>query len=620
MQPNKGLLSTIFSGYNQYIIPVYQRYYSWDKKNWKHLWEDLMSLYQNKEDSFNTLFMGTLVFVQDASVLKNYNTYNVVDGQQRLLTLSILLIALRNIAKGNGNNRLSDKIDDFLTFKPDFKKYYFRVCPRNRERTSYENLVNKSGDGSGIFKNAIEFFTKCINGSEVSSNDESLEIFFNIISERLEFVNIVLNSRENVYRTFKNLNSGGVDLSEADLIRGFVFENIVMEDQDGFDNSYWKPLEKNFENENGKLNTITFSQFFRYFLMIDGRDVSTDQIFKTFEDDFGTYENSIEYIQSVKYFSDIYNFYLVNNKKYPDPVIDLALKQFRQLNDTSTYAFAMKLIRCFELGKVNAEDFVKIVNIIMSFMIRRLICGEIARSYGSLFSLLSVALNTDPLDNVTNILLEKGYPSDESFIFNLVNTHHSKYYRLILSNIEKIKNPKETVDFSKLQIEHIMPQKISETWMNELGDNYQGLHKTWLNTIGNLTLTGYNPKLYNHDFETKRNIYETSNITITREISKYSKWTEIEIKERGEELSKIIIEMYPIPIGNNNKIIAGKKEKTSKYYGVSFHTGNAKWRAQASKMGTHYSLGYYETQEEAALAYNKKAIELFGSKAKLNDV
>ncbi|MCA9982051.1 MAG: DUF262 domain-containing protein, partial [Anaerolineales bacterium] len=293
MKADNITLQGILNSPNRYIVPVFQRYYSWPEAEWQRLWENLLELAEAEEDRPPSHFMGALVFVPERNQT-DVPSFLIIDGQQRLMTLSLLLCALRNLARSHDFPELAAEITDTYLVHPYRRgDRHFRLYPRQRDRDEYLAILKHSGyrgERTGITEGLAYFFReiKALIPPE-SFTEETLRDFFRLVVTRLEFVYITLD-QENPYRIFKSLNSTGVNLSEADLIRNFVLMAAGTDTavQDAFDDQYWQPLESLFEDERGHLNSHELSTFFRDFLMTNGHYVPRAATFYTFERRYNT--------------------------------------------------------------------------------------------------------------------------------------------------------------------------------------------------------------------------------------------------------------------------------------------------------------------------------------------
>lgn len=413
MKADNITLQGILNSPNRYIIPVFQRYYSWGLPEWSQLWENLLELQHPQEGEVLTHFMGALVFVPEAAT-SNMPTYLVIDGQQRLITFSLLLCALRNVARSSNYAELAAEITDTYLIHP-YRKMpeHFRLFPRQRDREEYLAILKHAAykGERGNITQALIFFLRQIQGLAPEggfSEDELRELFY-LISGRLEFVYITLDD-ENPYRIFKSLNSTGVNLSEADLIRNFMLMEIGNDTaaQDAFDDAYWRPLEEQFVDEKGQLNSRDLSHFFRDFLMADGRYIPLAATFYNFERRYHTETFDVQALTlELRQNAQLYNV-IRGLQSHKNEQINRALHRLRPLNPRTTYPLLLNLLRRVEAKKLSIKEFVNCVVLIGTFLRQRQEADEPSRPYSRWFVAACRALDSQPYDDLCAFLKQKG--------------------------------------------------------------------------------------------------------------------------------------------------------------------------------------------------------------------
>jgi uncharacterized protein DUF262/uncharacterized protein DUF1524 len=534
-------LQGILNSPNQYVIPVFQRYYSWGKENWENLWDDISELFDPDQPT-QTHFMGSLVFVPEKSYPDKVPAFQVIDGQQRMITMSVLLCALRNVAHARKHEALEQEITQTFLVHP-FKRgrEHFRVYPRQRDRDQYIDAINHTDGAQGQIGAALDYFTKQIEQMDGTDSEEGLRRLFSALQSRLEFVHITLEG-ENPYQIFRSLNSTGVDLSEGDLIRNFMFMNVPFSEQDTFDDELWKPLEARFMEADDKINTVLLSSFFRDYLMQRGQYVPPATTFQVFEKRYqGTAGFDPHTIgRQLMHTANLYDM-MRGVRAYPDPKVNAALVKLRQLDSSTAYPLLLNLMRGVEDGQLNQDELARSIELVSGFILRRFICGEQSRSYGRWFVATCANLGDTPIQGLRAFLIGKGFPDDARFksYFVRANLYGSRYARAVLEDLEYEIPDKERAIHANATIEHIMPQTLTETWRAELGPDAERVYAEWLNTIGNLTLSAYNSELQNNSFVSKRKQYAESNINITRQLADYATWTEPDIMNRGQRLAEL---------------------------------------------------------------------------------
>lgn len=544
MKAGELTLQGTLTAQQQYVIPIFQRYYAWDTKQWDELWEDIKEL---SEKPGSRHFMGALVFVpQNTPVTYSFPVYQVIDGQQRIITFSLLLTALRNMCATAGHQQLADEItNSVLVHQYKADQEHFRVYPRQRDRQDFIDAIIGKGKPTNRVGKALNFFTDAIPEIVPDPTPEALRAFYNLLLRGLEFVHINLDA-ENPYKIFRSLNSTGEDLSPADLIRNFVFMSIPIGRQDQFDKDLWTPLELRFTNGKNEVNAKLVSSFFRDFLMVTGEHIAPADTFEVFE---GRYKNADAFrlVAELTSAAKLYD-YIRGAVAQPNPKMNLVLMKLRQLDSSTAFPLILRLFGMLEAQRISTDQFIECVESISGFIFRRYVCGENSRAYAKWFVAACNAVNsTDPGGSLERFLTERGsFPPDARFVSALVKfpLYSSKYAFSVLQELETSFGNKEAPDPERATVEHIMPQTLSKEWKEDLGPDARRIHEDWLDTLGNLTFTGYNTGLSNKRFSIKLEGfgdtvgYRKSNFELTKMFLPGTKWGEEEIAKRGQELAE----------------------------------------------------------------------------------
>lgn len=421
MKADNVNLQGILNSPNRYIIPIFQRYYSWGKREWSQLWDNLMELQygsQNPgEGHIETHFMGALVFVPDRRPEYSMPTYQVIDGQQRLITLSVLMCALRNTARAAGYEELAAEINDTLLVHPYKQRdERYRIFPRQRDREEYLAIVEHRslGKNRNQLTEALIWFIRRLEslGHEGNLTEQELRTFFDQTRVGLDFVYITLDE-ENPYRIFKSLNSTGMNLNEADLIRNFMLMSAGTgtADQDKFDDTYWRPLEVKFEDDEDKLNSREFSIFFRDFLMSTGRYIPLSSTFFHFEKTYsGSKFNPRPLTKELQTWADYYNM-IRGIVPHDSKTINRALHKLRRVNNSSTWPLLMRLLSIEADGQLSAAEFEKATGLIDKFVRHMGESESTARSLGRWLAIACKHIDDAPVKNLTAYFQERGYPA-----------------------------------------------------------------------------------------------------------------------------------------------------------------------------------------------------------------
>lgn len=539
MQAKETKLQDIFEGTKQYVIPLFQRTYSWTIKEWDVLWKDLVELCDMENP--RTHFIGSIVNMPTTSVPEGVAKYLLIDGQQRLTTIFILLTLLRNKARETQNNRFADEINNTLLVNQykDGNDHY-KLMPTQVDRSTYQKLI--SGDEfpeDNQITRAYHYFEKKLK--QVKYDPEKIK---KIITNYFSIVSIVLDADDNPYLVFESLNAKGRPLTQADLIRNYFFMRIHIDKQDEVYRLFWQPMQIGLNDD--------LTEYIRHFLMKDGSIVKQSDVYYSLKESVANID-TIDYLVELCRYSEYYK-----RIKYPEFETDPELKKrFVRLNRievTTAYPLLLNIYHYFSENRITKEDFIAILNTLENYLIRRFVCNIATNQLNKIFPSIYPAICSDYPDRIVegfqNILQSKGYPKDNEFF---IRFKESKFYgggdrvaktKLILETLEENFNHKEIVPFDNLTVEHIMPQTLSEWWQNHLGIEWDEVHELYLHTIGNLTLTAYNSELSNDDFNSKKDMLKESHIELNKYFLNLSKWTKSEIEDRADFLAKKALQIW----------------------------------------------------------------------------
>ena len=489
--------------------------------------------------------MGFLVFVPGLAQPGQHTMFHLIDGQQRLTTSSILLAAIRNVARQQGQTELAEEIQQYYLIHPLKKgEQRYRLLPKERDHDSYLSLVSGEGQPTGRMADALAYFEERLT-SLVTDAPERLRAIFDTVCQRLEFMCATLEA-ENAYNIFKSLNSTGIPLGASDLIRNFVFMHVLPDEQDEFDQELWRPIEARFAQADGTLNEEGFSKFFRDFLMSGGRYVPPKETFPIFESryeasDFSPKKLAQSLITSVHHYAVISGQQADTSEQ-----VTHALAGLNVLESSTTYPLLLALFERRMSGTIDSAQLAQCIEMLRGFILRRFICGESSRGYGQMFVRALVKEESDPVATLDAYLLDRGWPDDQQFkvAFVVFPLYQRGYTKEVLEALERGRKHKEPADLQGTQVEHVLPQTLNDAWVTALGEEAERIHADWLHRPGNLTLSGYNQELWNHAFEKKRARYADSNIVITRELETYCHWDEDAIRTRGEKLAEEAVKIW----------------------------------------------------------------------------
>jgi uncharacterized protein with ParB-like and HNH nuclease domain len=412
MKPSIQTLGQILYSPSQYIIPVFQRNYRWEKPQWDKLWDGLQEI--QGPDKRGNHFMGFLVFVPGLPQPGQNTTFHMIDGQQRLATLSILLAAVRNIARQAARSDLADEIHQYYLVHPLKKgEQHYRLLPKEHDHDSYLSIVTGEGEPMGRMADALAYFEEQLSNRAKDSPDGLVQIF-NTVCQRLEFMCATLEA-ENAYSIFKSLNSTGIPLGPSDLIRNFVFMHVAPDEQDEFDHELWGPLEEHFARADGMFDEEAFSGFFRDYLMSSGRYVSPKETFPSFESRYEATDFSPKDLARTLTAST--RHYTVISGQRPDENdrMTQALAGLNLLESSTTYPLLLALFGKRVSGIIDDGQLTQAIEMLRGFIMRRFVCGESSRGYGRKFVRALAKDEGDPIKTLETYLLDRGWPDDHQF-------------------------------------------------------------------------------------------------------------------------------------------------------------------------------------------------------------
>jgi uncharacterized protein with ParB-like and HNH nuclease domain len=547
-----------------FAIPVYQRNYDWALFQCKQLLHDIIET--GKNDKTNAHFIGSIVYVHDdVYTASGLTELTIIDGQQRLTTITLIYIALYRLAKELDNQMLVNRIQKTYLineFAPEEEKLKLKPTENNKE--ALRHILN-SADGeefkgySKIIEN-FDYFRSAINA-------ENFEIIQRGLS-KLIFVDIALDrQKDNPQRIFESLNSTGLELSQADLIRNYILMGLSRTNQDRIYKSYWEVIEKNAKDET--LNKTRVSEFIRDYLTLKNKEIpNKGDVYTKFKEKYPT--STIDELELVltelKSLVKYYNK-LTNPKNEPDKIIRPQLEYINRLEINVAFPFLMKVYEDYSNDIIEKATFISVLSTVQSFTFRRFILGLPTNALNKIFmGLYDKVEPNNYLFSIQKSLLQRSgvqrFPRNTETINALkekdVYNIKPKNRTYLLERLENFQNnePVAIEGNSDITIEHIFPQNPDPKWKIELGaDEYNLIKENYLNTIGNLTLSGNNGKLSNKPFLDKKvmNVdgkeqgYTFSRLWLNRDLKEKVKWDKEEIEERANAISERFIKIWEIP-------------------------------------------------------------------------
>lgn len=542
----------------RFIIPVYQRNYDWKTENCKQLFDDLVKVIKNNRRSH---FFGSVVSVYEPS---GRNTeFLVIDGQQRLTTVSLLFLAMYNLINNNliasQDDSLGKQIyEDFLVDKYKPQDTRIKLKPVKNDRKAFGKLFDSVDEHireSNLTANYNYFYDR------IQKQEITIDQLFDAICS-LEIINITLNNEDNPQLIFESLNSTGLDLSEGDKIRNFILMGLPAKEQDEYYEKYWNRIEE--------CTKYDVSSFVRDYLSVKQLAIPSQ---KKIHISFKEYveQTSLEaedLLKDLLAYAKRYKILLNGGAK--NKALDACIYRLNGLETTVTRPFFLEVMRIYDENKLDISQVTDVFLITENYLFRRNICDLPTNSLNKIFLMLHREIirydgtDVDYVEKFKYALLSKKekarFPDDDEFATGFAERQvyhmNSKNKIYILERLENYGTSEDKdvyghCDDGTYSIEHIMPQHLTPAWVKALGEDYEQIHEIWLHRVANLTLTAYNSKYSNSIFEEKKtmkNGFEDSGIRMNTYIAKKDKWTLSEIEERNQYLMNRALEIWEAPL------------------------------------------------------------------------
>ncbi|WP_373481298.1 DUF262 domain-containing protein [Geminocystis sp.] len=544
MQASETKLQEIIEGTKQYVIPLFQRSYSWEKSHWELLWEDIIELYYS--DNLYPHFMGSIVTMQTESLPEGVTKFLLIDGQQRLTTIFILLAVLRDKATSLDSLQLAAEINDrFLVNAYSKESDYFKLNPTQVDRKSFYNIVKRESNIDKNINNINDcylFFEKKIK----QRKDLEIQKIKNIICNSLIVVRILLGKDDNPYLVFESLNAKGKPLTQADLIRNYFFMQINGDEQDLIYRQYWLPMQR--------LLGENLTDFIRHYLTKNGVIINQNEIYFYLK-------NKVNRAQTLSYLKDLFRFskyyaIILNPNLEENLLIRKYLYRLKRLDIKTVYPFILNCYHGWKTNFINEEELINIFKIIENYLLRRFICNVqtrgLNRIFATLYSQIRKEINLSSrtfLQQLKLSLQNQNYPQDDDFKTRLMEVklyggNRSEKAKLILESLEESFEHKEKVSFDNLTIEHIMPQTLSDWWKNYLGEDSDITYNLLIHSLGNLTLTAYNSELSNDTFINKQKALKESHLELNKYFTTVNYWQREDIEKRARLLVEKCLKIW----------------------------------------------------------------------------
>ena len=566
MQAGETTLNKLLNTSRQFIVPIFQRNYSWQKSQYEQLWFDILRASKFKEKQNH--FIGSIVYIDMGTPAGRPQQLLLIDGQQRLTTISILLCAIKDyVQKFNLETKLINlaKIkNQFLYNSDEIDEDRYKLLLNVQDKETYIKLIDNTiftvnKPATNIIK-CYEFFYERIEDF-IKQHGQIDEIYAGIF--KLSLVSISLDKdSDNPQMIFESMNSTGKDLSQTDLLRNYLLMDLTPEKQTRLYKTYWKPMEELFGEDIYKNDVNKFDYFIRDFLTLKSDTGYICKINNVYEN-FKRYylDNNCEKFAVLKDLFTYAKYYArIDLLQEKDDELKLYWQEFKKLDSHVVYPFLLKLYDDYSRQILIKEDFKKILQVVISYLWRRAICEIPTNSLSKTFATLYQAVDKE--DYVNSVIKAfvfkssyKRFPSDYE-VREKLQTKDIYHFRLRKYLLEALENyyHKEPIDLNTANytIEHIMPQNIEHnlSWQQMLGEDWQEVHSLYLHTLGNLTITGYNAEMSNKSFGEKVNGesgFKHSHLKLNESIAQCDVWNKKAIQRRTNILTDIILKIWKYP-------------------------------------------------------------------------
>ncbi len=560
MKANETSFLNLLKQSPQFVVPIYQRTYSWTKRECEQLWNDILRT--GKDDDIKAHFTGSIVYIQDGLYnVTNMSQLLVIDGQQRLTTVMLILEALARHFEGDESKKAVKLRHYYLLNNLEEGESRFKLLLTETDKESLLALLEQNSlpdNHSHRIKENFRLIKKWVSqldSTKISSLHKGLE--------KLTIVDISLDrSHDNPQLIFESMNSTGRDLSQADLIRNFVLMGLEPEKQKYLYKEHWRPMENTFGQK--AINT-DFDSYMRHYLTFrTGVLPSVKKVyeaFKAYANSFEKQKNDVDAL--VKDIHTYANYYcaMALDQEHDDQLA-LVFRDLRELKVNASFPFLLKLYGDYKNEYLSKEDFIKAVRLVEAYVFRRAVCEMPTTTLPKLFENIVRTLKENcDIQSIESLFFGlrtyRRFPRDDEFknalrtrdLYN--NPKRCKYIFRRLENYER----KEPVPVHEYTIEHIMPQNenLSSQWRKALGQDWEMIQKDYLHTLGNLTLAGYPSDYSDRSFLEKRDKeggFRKSQLRLNKGLSNLDTWNEESILQRAEELANKAAQVWTLPAGS----------------------------------------------------------------------
>ena len=552
MEASPAQVIQYFNGEKQNLIPLFQRPYTWREQHWRTLWDDVLVQYDSDDKSAH--FMGTIVSIPARSVPVGVSKYLIIDGQQRLTTVSILLAALRDVLDKNSSDRIQEV---YLTNRFRDPEDTLKFVPTQIDRDRYRAMIldRTIADDQSLMSQAYAYFTnKLRKGVDPNGDQIDCAKVLTTVERALQIVMINLSDDDDPYLIFESLNFKGEPLTQADLVRNYIlmrFRHSISAggEQERIYTKYWAPMEQRL-GEN-------ITEFLRHYAMKGGDNVYQRGIYAATKGLLKGMSKPAEVeaeLVRMTEFSVIYAS-MLDPSLEEAPSLRKRLMNLKSLDVGTSYPLLLRLFEAQHSDKISVDDLEKCLDLIESFVVRRAVSVVPTNALNKLFLQWARQFPQENHVDWLHASMSAGaggrrFPNDAEFGENFRNSaqYGRGYTRYVLLRLEEAFGHKEHVDLSNATIEHLMPQTMTTEWEREVGQHAESVHARLKDTFGNLSLTGYNTELGNLPFREKKAKLANTHIELNRFVLEQERWDGDAITRRAKAMFAIAVSLWPGPV------------------------------------------------------------------------
>ncbi|MGO9621578.1 MAG: DUF262 domain-containing protein [Desulfobaccales bacterium] len=564
-------VTELLEGPKQFIVPVFQRDYSWGTKHCLQLWKDILRV--GADLNAKAHFIGSIVYIPAEETSAKITRWLLIDGQQRLTTLTILLTILRNRLPNSDSDTQQPYDDEALPSPLELEDYYlcntygkgdrrYKLHLRRADQETLTALLDRKEMPLGASQRICENFAFF----EEHLNDAGLDIIYRGIKKLVAVDVCLTRGQDDPQMIFESLNSTGLSLTQADLIRNFILMRQDEQLQTQLYQDYWQPIEVAF----GTRYRSDFDKFVRDYLTLQlkpSQQLKADEIYQHFRTFFyGVCGNNPidDILSELKRFGLYYVAFSLGHEE--NPKLKEVFRRLRLLVEVAS-SVVLRLYDCYDrVNTLTLDEFIAAVELLESYVFRRSVCAMQTRNLGQIFATLAYRINENsPLLSLKIALYRQGkkrrFPADMEFreALETRDVYEMRHCQYLLDRLEN--DSKEKIDTSNFSIEHVMPQneELRTEWKTMLGSEWKTVQEMWLHRLGNITLTGYNSEYSDLPFEQKKTLVDSegkqvgfnfSPLRLNAFIRAQQLWTATEMEKRGKELASKAVDIWAALVVN----------------------------------------------------------------------